>query len=201
MKHFFTIAALIFLASCGGSDDKKVSTTTENEDGSRTKTDVSVKGIQTKADELNAKLDALKKLTPLTIEQMKTMLPEEFEGVKRSNYNAASNFGYTFVGAEYEKNNKTQLDVKLYDCAGENGAIFYSSTFWSNMDFQQEDDKEYTKSVDFMGGRAIERFNKERNETTITYLVNDRVLVTLDGRNMNPDEVKAAAQKLNFKIS
>ena len=200
MKHLFTIAATLFLVACGSSDDKKISTTTENADGSKTKTEVNVKGMETKADELNTKLEALKKMAPLTIEQMKTMLPEEIESVKKTNYNAASNFGYTFVGADYKKDNKTALEVKLYDCAGENGAMFYSSTFWSGMEFQQENDKEYTKTVDFMGGRAIERYNKERNESTLTYVVSDRVLVNLDGRNMNPDEVKAAAQKLNIKL-
>jgi hypothetical protein len=68
------------------------------------------------------------------------------------------------------------------------------------MKFQQENSREYTKTIDFNGSKAIENYNKENKEARLTYNTNDRLLVVLKGRNITPDELKSAASKLNFKI-
>ena len=72
MKQAFTIAFLILLVACNSGDDKKVAAATDN-DSSKAAADPNVKGVQSKAEELNQKMEALKKMTPLTIEQMKPM--------------------------------------------------------------------------------------------------------------------------------
>ena len=191
------LLAIVF-AACG-NDKTKVSTTEKNEDGTTTTTEVDVKGMTNAADEMTKKMDDLKKLKPLTIEQMKAFLPEEWEGAKQSNYNASATMGYTLAGAEYKKDDKTKMEIQLIDCAGEMGAMYYSSAFWTGMNFQQENENEYTKTIDFMGGRAIENYRKDQNHSTLTYIVNDRLMVVLQGDNMSPEQLKAAAQKLNLK--
>ncbi len=197
--YHLLLPAILVISSCN-NDKNKVTTTEKNDDGTVTKTEVDVKGLSTKADEMTAKMEALKTMKPLTIEEMRALLPETFDGVKQSNYNASATMGYTIVGVEYEKDSKNQLKVQLYDCAGEMGSAFYASAFWTSMNFQQENDEGYTKTVDFMNGRAIEAYKKERNESTLTYVVGDRLMVILEGKNMNPEELKAAAQKLNIKV-
>ena len=69
------------------------------------------------------------------------------------------------------------------------------------MSFQQESDNGYTKTIDFGGGKAVETYEKNNKECTLTYLANDRLLITVRGHNMTADELKAAAGKLNFKVS
>lgn len=201
MKKITTSLLLLafVIASCG-NDKTKVSTTEKNEDGTTTKTEVDVKGMNNAADEMTEKMEALKKLKPLTIEQLKALLPEEFEGAKQSNYNASATMGYTYASAKYKKDNNTGLEIQLFDCAGEMGAMYYSTAFWAGMNFQQENENEYTKTIDFMGGRAIENYRKEQNNSTLTFIVNDRLMVVLQGKNMSPDELKTAAQKMNFKV-
>ncbi len=198
-----TICNLLLLAglvisSCN-NDKTKVSTTEKNDDGTVTKAEVDVKGLSTKADEITVKMDALKKMKPFTIEEMKALLPETFDGVKQSNYNASATMGYAFVGVNYRKDSKNELKVQLFDCAGEMGSAFYASAFWTSMSFVQENEEGYTKSVDFMNGKAIEKYSKANNESTLTYVVGDRLMVVLEGKNMTPEELKAAAQKLNIK--
>ncbi|MGZ5287315.1 MAG: hypothetical protein ACXWB9_09035 [Flavisolibacter sp.] len=200
MKKFcyLLLLAILFVSSCN-NDKSKVTTTEKDDDGTVTKTEVDVKGMTSKADEMTVKMEALKKMKPLTIEEMKAMLPETLDGVKQSNYNASATMGYAFVGVEFKKDSRNEVKVQLFDCAGEMGSAFYASAFWTSMNYQQENDEGYTKSIDFMNGRAIEAYNKNNKESTLTYVVNDRLLVILEGKNMSPEELKAAAQKLNIK--
>ncbi len=197
--YHLLLPAILVISSCN-NDKSKVTTTEKNDDGTVTKTEVDVKGLSSKADEMTEKMEALKTMKPLTIEEMRALLPETFDGVKQTNYNASATMGYTIVAVDYEKDSKNELKVQLYDCAGEMGASFYASAFWTTMNFQQENDEGYTKTVDFMNGKAIEAYKKDRNESTLTYVVGDRLMVILEGKNMNPEELKAAAQKLNIKV-
>ena len=54
------------------------------------------------------------------------------------------------------------------------------------------------KTVDLLGTRAIEQVSKQANESSLTYLVNNRLLVVMQGRNMKPEEVRQAAETLNI---
>jgi hypothetical protein len=189
----------LLLASCA-NDKAKVKSVQKNEDGSTTTTTVDAQKMAEVADKSQQKAEELKKLTPLSLDQLKALLPEELNGLKRSNYNASSTMGYAVAEATYQKDDTTELKLMVYDCAGEAGAAFYTMTYMGAMNFQQESDKEYTKSIDFKGGKAIENYKKDSNESSLTYVSNDRLLVVLNGQNMKPDDLKSAANSLNFKL-
>jgi len=67
------------------------------------------------------------------------------------------------------------------------------------MNFQSESDDEYTKTIEFNGGKAVEHLDKRNNRSTLTYLAGDRLLVTLEGKNTGIDLLKQAAGSLNLK--
>jgi len=199
MKQLAIPAILIALCLIACNNDKKISTTEKNADGSETKTSVDVKAMTSSADEMNQKMDALKALTPLSTEQLKALLPSEINGIKQSEYNTSATAGYSVATGEYKKDDTTDLELTIYDCAGEVGAGLYSVTYWGAMNYQQESSTEYTKTIDFMGNKAIEHYNKNNHQSELTYVASDRLLVVLKGRNMSPEEVKSAAEKLNLK--
>jgi hypothetical protein len=196
-----TFAASLLFASCG--NDAKVKSVTKNEDGTTTTTSYDAESIQKMADagdEMTKKTEELKKLTPLTLEQLKSLLPEELNGIKRTNYNTQNAMGYAVAEGDYNAEDNKGLKVVIYDCAGEAGASMYSLTYWGAMNFQQESEKEYTKTIEFNGGKAIENYRKDDNITTLTYVANDRMVVVLTGNKMDPGSVKDAAQKLELKL-
>lgn len=201
MKYFlfFSMAVAFCLTAC--NNDKKVSTTTKNEDGTTTTTTVDVKGMTASSEGVDKKIEELKKLTPLTIDQLKALLPEELNGIKQSNYNSSTMMGFALISADYKKDDTSTLKVAVYDCAGESGSAWYAATYWTKMNFQQESSTEYTKTIDLLGGKAVENYNKENNTSSLTYAANDRLLVVLTGENIKPEELRTAAQKLNLKLS
>jgi hypothetical protein len=193
-------AGMLILSSCGGSDKAKVKSVQTTEDGSTTTTTMDVQKMAEASDKSQQKIEELKKLTPLSLDQLKALLPEELNGIKRTSYNTSSSMGYAVAEATYQKDDTTDLKVMVYDCAGEAGAGFYALTYYGVMNFQQESDREYTRTTDFKGVKAIENYKKESNESSLTYVSNDRLLVVLNGNNMKPDDLKTAANHLDFKL-
>ena len=73
-KIFYLMFIGVFAFTACNSDNTKVTKTEKNDDGTTTKTEVDVKGMTSAADEMTQRLEALKKLKPLTIEEMKALL-------------------------------------------------------------------------------------------------------------------------------
>ena len=182
-------ATLIF--ACNSNRDKL---TVKSDKGSLT---VDTKSIVAAAEQANDKNEALKKLTPLTVDQLKALVPEEFMGMKRTRFNAHSQMGFGMVSADYktEGDNPKELQVQVMDCAGEAGYGYFSMSFlmWS---FEEQTDDGYQKTIQFNGEKAIEKYSKSSDQYTLTYPSNDRFLVVLEGRHMSLDEVKQAANNL-----
>lgn len=204
MKHFLlsALTSILIVSSCG-SDDPKIKSVEKNEDGTTTTTSYDADNLKKMAesgDEMTKKMEELKKLTPLSLDQLKALLPEELNGMKRTNYNTHSMMGYAVAEAEYKSEDNKELKVVIYDCAGEAGAGMYSITYWGAMNFQQESETEYTKTIEFNGEKAIENYKKDANISTLTYVASDRLVAVLTGNNMDPSAVKDAAQKLNLKL-
>lgn len=202
MKHILlpALAGAFLLTACGNA---KVKDAQKNEDGTTTTTTVDMEGLKKMSeatDDMTKKTEELKKLKPLDLSQLKSLLPEELAGVKRTNYNTSSAAGYAVAEGEYRKDDTTDLKLVVYDCAGEAGAGWYAMTYWGQMNVQQESEHEYTKTADFKGVKAIEHYNKDAKESSLTYVSNDRLLVVLTGHNMELAALKDAAEGLNFKL-
>jgi len=71
---------------------------------------------------MTKKVEELKKLTPLSLDQLKGLLPEELNGIKRTDYNTSSTMGYAVAEGTYKKDDTTDMKVMIYDCAGEAGS-------------------------------------------------------------------------------
>lgn len=195
------LVATLLLSSCG--NDAKVKHVEKNGDGTTTTTSYDMdklKEMSASTDVVTKKIEELKKLSPLTLDQLKALLPEKLAGIKRTDYNTSSSMGYAVAEGEYKKDDNTSIKLMVYDCAGEAGSTMYTLTYWGAINVQQESEREYTKTIDFNGGKAIENYEKDRKKSTFTYVTNDRLLVVLTGRNMEPSALKDLAEDLDFDL-
>jgi hypothetical protein len=113
----------------------------------------------------------------------------------------SSDMGYTVAHADYEKNSKTDMRVTVYDCSGEAGAGKYKAIFANKMKEQQENEEGYTKTIDFLGDKAVERHEKKNKLTTLTFMTDNRILVVVSARNFEPEKVREASEKIAKKSS
>ena len=157
-----------------------------------------IKEIAKNSEKIGDEVESLKKLAPLNTDALKTLLPETLAGMPRKDFSVTNNMGFAVAEARYEKDDSTNLKLTVFDCAGEAGAGFYSMNFFMRMNMQQETDRGYTKTVDFMDTKAVETFEKDNNKYGLSFLAAKRLLVTLEGRNVELDGVKGAAKSLDF---
>jgi hypothetical protein len=199
MKQFLTfLAVVLLLAACNSNKDK---ITIKDDKGNKATIDVSdLKKAAEKIQENNDKADGLKKLTPLTLDQMKALLPEELMGMKRKSFNTSSAMGFAVGTGRYEGEDK-EMKLEIMDCAGEMGANIYNLRFFSLWNYQQEDDNGYQKTIEFNGGKAIEKFSKGSNRYELTYFTGDRFIVNVEGKNTGLDAVKEIASSVTPKVN
>jgi hypothetical protein len=168
----------------------------QSEEKKETPPPVQVKAATTVVDPVTARIEELKKTPVMDLDELKRKLPESLNGIKRNSFNMSSTLGYAMAQGDYEKNSKTYVRVVLYDCAGEKGAAMYNSSFITKTKLNVENEEGYTKTIDLNGSQAIESFEKPANATTLTYLLDNRVLVVMTGRNLSAEDMRKAAGEI-----
>jgi hypothetical protein len=138
----------------------------------------------------------LSKLKPLTEDEMRSLLPKQIMGSERQDENVNEAMGTMTAGAEYRINDTTSLSLNIVDCAGPAGAGIYNLQYIGMLNFSEEDEEEYTRTIDFLGGKAFENCSKTRVKCTLTWFTN-RFLVSLDG-DLPADRLKQIAATLKF---
>lgn len=161
---------------------------------------VQIKSVNTVADPRQQKIESLKSSAPIDLEVLKNLLPERMNEIKRSHYSVSSSMGYGMAHADYEKNSKTDVRITYYDCSGEAGAGIFESIYLNRLNQSKEDASSTLKTIDLAGAKAIEKFDKETKVTTVTFLANEKILVIVSGRNVEPSSLKENIQKLDLKI-
>ena len=191
MKQFLLVTLLSFVFFACRSDKKPA----EN-------TDAAVKSMTTTpVDEKEKKTEELRKAPQLTLEQMRLLLPQELDSAKEKNYLASTQFGYGLASVEYPKTKSKSIKVTLYDCAGEMGSVNYFENYWNHLNVQNQTENEFTKTINFEGGKAVESYKKDLNLSTLTFVIRDRLVIMMEGKNITPEELEKAAKKLHAKIA
>jgi hypothetical protein len=196
MRLLSLLSLIIFLLISACNNNKKQGVTITSEDG-KEKVTVDPDNLQKAAEEMQNRNEELKKLKPLTLEELKAMIPAELMGAKQSDYNAVNYSGTGQASAKYKIDDSTKVELTVIDCAGPAGAGIYSMRFLMN--FEQDNDREYTKTTEFKGNKAIENCKKTRNDCSFTYFSGDRFMVVLNGDNVGIDKLKDIAGSLNIK--
>jgi hypothetical protein len=193
----FFLACAILATAC---NSKKKTVEVKNDDGTSKATINADNAEMQKASlEYQKQAEELQKLSPVTMDELKAMVPEQMMGAKRSSFQANTATGTGVVTAEYDLNDTTNVRVTIWDCGGPAGSGLYSAQYMTAMNYQQESDNDYTKTIDFKGAKAIEHCKKDNSSCSITYFTGKRFMVVLDGRNMHPDGLKQAADELRIK--
>ena len=195
---FIALAVALIFTACNNKKDK-AETTVVSEDG-KTKVTIDPTVTTNTADEMTKVMEDLKKLPPLTTDQLKALLPEELVGMKRSRFSVNSAMGFAVGEATYSSDDGKSIKLSVWDCAGEAGSGFYGLTYWSRFNMQSETDDGYTKSVDFNGAKAIESYRKGANQHQLMWTANNRLLISVEGDNTGLDLVKQAASSLNLQV-
>lgn len=198
MKNlFFLLLAFSFFMTACNNNKPKETTVITSKDG-KEKVTVNTGNLKKEVMDIADIQEALSKLTPLTLEELKAFIPEQILGAAKSNYQATSAQGMGSVSAEYKIDEKTKIKLSIIDCAGSMGAGAY--TIYNGMlSFERDTENEYSKVIEFNGGKAMESCKKKRDECTLDYFTGNRYMVNIKGDNVGMDVLKQVGKDLNLK--
>ncbi len=198
MKTFVALlsTSVLIITACNNNKPKETSTFTSEV---KEETMADTNQLQQASEELEKVKDALGKLIPYTSDELKGLFPAELMGTAATEIEAASAMGASTAEAKYKINDSTDIKISIIDCAGPGGAGIYSMQYIGMMNIQEEDEDEYTKTIDFNGGKAFENCRKDKNECTLTYFSGGRFLISLEGENVGINTLKDVAKTLKTK--
>jgi hypothetical protein len=55
---------------------------------------------------------------------LKALLPADINGITQTEYNTSAAMGYALAQGEYKKDDTTEIEIEIYDCAGESGSAW-----------------------------------------------------------------------------
>ena len=191
------LSILVLLVSCNNNKPKETITYT-SEDG-KEKATIDVSKMKDVAADMEKIKENLTSLTPLTVEDMKALLPDQLSGARRTDLDVNAAMGTSMGRGTYNVSDSSSFDVTIMDCAGPAGSGIYTMQYLGMMNIQSDDEDEYTRTIDFKGGKAFENCKKARLNCVLTYFDGGRFLVALEGENVGIDYLKKAAGDLKLK--
>ncbi len=158
------------------------------------------------AEKIEEENDQLLKATPISNEDLKTLLPESLIGLTRSKFSVGNQFmaDVAMGEAEYKNEDGHMISLSIIDGAGETGsAMITLSRMGFARDFEEQTDRGYRKSTSINGYKGVEEVEKDDyNDFTtskIDFIVSNRFVVSLEGENISLDQLKSAVNELDTK--
>jgi hypothetical protein len=132
---------------------------------------------------ITKRLESMKKLVPLSPDQLKAFFPEQVNDMKETDYKGANTEGYEIGQATYGSEDGKKVTITIFDCAGEAGAGKYNIMFVGYLDTESSDDGGYKKSIKYNGEKAIESFDKADNKYGLFFTAKERLLVSIESES------------------
>jgi hypothetical protein len=192
MKYFISILmiATLFLQACNNNSKENKVNLPDKE---------AIDPIQMALQDIEKQKEALLKLSALPADQLKAMIPGSLMGAEGKNIEVNSSIGTNVASVDYTISDSSSVTLNIYDCAGAGGSGIYGMHIAGLLNDLHDNDQDYTKSVDFNGGKAFEQCDKINFECTFSYFTGGRFLVTLEGDHVGAAALKQAAGGLNIK--
>ena len=197
MKKITNLALVIttlLFTSCMGEVKEKLQ-------GAK-KTVSNTASIVDEASSMVEQMEMLKNLVPLTNENLKTWLPEDLDGMKRTRFKvgASGMANVRSVEGTYKENDARKgLTILVMDGAGEAGSVMVMSFgMFGKMEMEMEDERKHQQTVEVDGIRAQQTYYKKNNRTKLMFVFKERFMVSIDGTDMTTDETWELTKKLDF---
>ena len=132
---------------------------------------------------------------------LKELLPEKVAGMERTAHSGekagAMGFNMSTASAEYRDGDK-ELELAIVDFAGVATAMMGIAA-WASVEIDREDENGYERTTTVEGYKAFEKYNSQARSGELSVLDEDRLIETLNGRNIDEKAFRKAIEGLDMK--
>lgn len=200
MKKLLITSSILVLIACSKKEKQ------DEESGGLSNLVTNAKNyskISSSMNDVSKNIETLKKMTPLSNDELKAVLPEQLLGLKRSEFSVgdASMMNLVSAEAKYKDENNKRIDLQIMDGAGETGSGMVSIMMMGlNVTKEKVTETGFEKSEVINSMKAIVSENKsgENIDSEIQLIAKDRYLLTLKGDGITLDELKKALAEFDI---
>ena len=191
--------SLLVMASCSKEKESEKESTSIGDVFNGVKT---MNTLSNSMEDIQKNTERLQKLTPMSNDELKAVLPETLLGLPRVSFSVGDNsmMKISSADAEYKDENNKNIKLKVLDGAGETGSAMISILMMgltSNSEKTTQDG--FEKMGDFNGTKAqIKETNRESGvDSEINYILKDRYMITIEGDGYTTEELKKVMDLIN----
>jgi hypothetical protein len=135
--------------------------------------------------------------------KLKEFLPEEIEGMKRTNTTNENtnafgiNISQTEAQFKSEEGNQ-DITISITDMGSMKGLAGLAAFAWAYADVDKETETGYERTTKYSGYKAFEKYNTESNSGSIEVLVGKRFTVKAEGYNVPVGKIQSAIEEVNL---
>jgi hypothetical protein len=208
MKSYLFLSALVMmlvLAACGGgkteANENEESTGTTSSSGAQTSEEpANMQDAMKQAEEAMKNLQNGQQTEPVNFRKLQELLPEKLAGFERKSKSGETSgvmgFNISRAEASYEKGN-CNAEVEMLDTGGMSTALIGMAA-WASVTIDKEDDEGYERTSTLDGYKCFEKFRKNGPSSELSILVNNRFIVTANGRDCEMDELKKLIKAMDL---
>ena len=199
MKKILVLSLALSIISC-----KKEDNTNESASFSDAVSNVkNLKNLSNSMDDINKNIENLKKVTPLTNDEIKSVIPETLDGMKRTEITVGDNTMMQMTTAEaiYQNDESKSIRLNIMDGAGETGSGMIGLLMMGfTANTEKTTETGFEKITEVNGTKMSVKENKEGENVSseIQFVAKNRYLVSLDGEGFTYDELAKAANEIDL---
>ena len=136
----------------------------------------------------------------INFRELKEMLPNRVAGMKLddSSGETAGALGFKISKAEGEyQDGDKEMQINIAD-VGASPMVLMGMAAWSNVEFERDSDEGYERTTTIDGHKAYEKYDSDRENGQIALIINNRFLVSVEGRNVSEKDLKSALNKIDL---
>ncbi len=144
-------------------------------------------------------------LEVVDLQALKPLLPATIDGLKRTNLNARkTHFNGVHLSCAQaiftsEQQTNVLLDVKISDMGGLGGLSRFKDTSWVDSEIDHKSEYEFERTTVYQTFKAMETYNRKKQEGTIGILVGNRFMVDIHGHHVTLDKLRTIARGMELE--
>lgn len=140
------------------------------------------------------------KIEVVDFRELKEQLPSDVAGLRRTDSSGqktgALGFKISTAEGKYQEGNQ-KVEINIVDIGGV-GMLANSMASWSSLEMDKESDSGYERTTMIDGHKAYIKWNSRTQKSQISVIVNERIIVNIEGRNVTMDDLEEALEDIDL---
>ena len=201
MTHrFFSVLWCLLLGAllttCGGDSEAPAETPETSNEAPQ-----SVAEAMQEVEKAVEQMNDGKAVEVIDFRELKALLPQRLLGMERTAHEGekagAMGIVVSNAEAEYEDGDR-RLQVKIVDTGGIMGAAMGMAA-WAKVEVDRETQDGYERTTTIDGHKAFESYQTDTGTGELNLLIDERIVVSLEGRNLEPAALRTALEQLDLE--